>query len=224
MDKNTIQSIFATHFPFWKGLSEADREYLLSNSAAKVYKKRETIHDGNECTGVILINKGELRVYMLSEEGKEFTLYRLYDSDLCMLSASCVMETITFDVLVDASVDTECVIIPGPTFSYLADKNPGMKIFSLETTTARFSDAIWSMQQILFMSIEKRLAIFLYDEITKNGSDTVRLTQEIIAKYMGSAREVISRTLKLYSEQGIVELIRGGIKILDKRKLRSLAV
>ena len=83
---------------------------------------------------------------------------------------------------------------------------------------------MWAMQQILFMSFDKRLAIFLLDEIAKTGGDTVRLTQDQIARYMGSAREVVSRMLKYFAAEGMAEPFRGGIKILDKARLRALTL
>ena len=79
-----------------------------------------------------------------------------------------------------------------------------------------------SVQQILFMSMDKRLAIFLLDETARTGGDTVFLTHEQIAKYMGSAREVVSRMLKYFSGEGIVSLSRKGVKIIDKQRLRAL--
>jgi CRP/FNR family transcriptional regulator len=99
-----------------------------------------------------------------------------------------------------------------------------VKIFALETALSRFSDVMWVMQQILFMSLDKRLAIFLIDESSKRGSDTITLTHEQIAKYMGSAREVVSRMLKYFSSEGLVEVSRGGIKLLDKKRIRELTL
>ncbi len=160
----------------------------------------------------------------MSEEGKEITLYRLYDGDMCMLSASCVLKSITFDVFVSAEENSECCVISGPAFAAVSERNPNIKIFALETAVSRFSDVMWVMQQILFMSMDKRLAIFLSDEISRTGSDTVALTHEQIAKYIGSAREVVSRTLKYFAGEGIVEVTRRGVKILDKKRLRALTL
>ena len=139
-----------------------------------------------------------------------------------MLSASCVLNNITFDVFVDSEENSDCVVVGGCAYAALAEKCDEAKIFALETALTRFSDVMWVMQQILFMSMDKRLAIFLSDEISKSGSDTVSLTHEQIAKYMGSAREVVTRMLKYFSSEGIVELSRGGIKIVDKKRLRAL--
>jgi len=99
------------------------------------------------------------------------------------------------------------------------------KIFALESAVSSFSDIMWVMQQILFMSMDKRLAIFLLDEISKTGKDTVKLTHEQIAKYMGSAREVVSRMLKYFSTEGLVSVSRSdGVRILDKKRLRALTL
>ena len=221
---NDTEKIFEENFPFWKNLSPADRSYLLSSSKEISYNKGTNIHDGNECTGVIFVKSGCLRLYMLSDSGKDITLYRLFPGDMCMLSASCVIKSITFDVFVDAEQDSRCVLIAGNAFAKVSDRVPEMKIFALETAVSRFSDVMWVMQQILFMSFDRRLAIFLLDEIAKSGSDTVKLTHEQIARYMGSAREVVSRMLKYFSSEGIIETSRsGGIKILDKKRLQYLS-
>ena len=139
------------------------------------------------------------------------------------MSASCVLNSITFDVFVDAEEDSECVIVGGCAFAELCENSHEAQIFALESALACFSDVMWVMQQILFMSLDKRLAIFLLDELAQQGGDTVRLTHEQIAKYMGSAREVVSRMVKYFATEGIVESSRGGIRVLDKPKLRRIA-
>ena len=180
------------------------------------------IHNGTECTGVILVRSGSLRLYMLSGDGKEVTLYRLFADDICILTASCALDAITFDVFVDAEEDSECVIVGGCAYEDVVRRLPEAKIFTLETALSRFSDVMWVMQQILFMSMDKRLAVFLLDETAKNGTDTVKLTHEQIAKYMGSAREVVSRMLKYFAAEGLVSVSRGGIRLIDKSRLRDL--
>lgn len=211
-------------FSDFTGISEEDKKYLLQNTFYKKYYKGTTIHDGSGCLGVILVESGTLRVYISSEDGKDVTLFRLYEGDICMLSASCVSTSITFDVNIDAEEDSNICLISGPAFSYIADKNPNIKIYALEATINHFSDAMWVIQQILFMSLDKRLAIFLLDEVNRLGTDEINLTHEQIAKYIGSAREVVSRVLKYFSNEGIVEVYRKGIKIIDKKKLKKLSM
>lgn len=224
MSESKFESIYRENFPFWDKISDGDRGYICQNSHCVTYPRGKNIHDGSECSGVILVRSGCLRLYIMSEEGKDITLYRLQKGDLCMLSASCVLEAVTFDVFVDAEEDSECCVVSGPAFGAVSKRNPDIRIFALETAVSRFSDVMWVMQQILFMSMDKRLAIFLLDESARIGSDTIGLTHGQIARYMGSAREVVSRMLKYFAGEGMVEASRGGVTILDKRRLRSLTL
>ena len=212
-----FEEIYSELFPFWDKISADDRRYICDNSAVHQYEKGTNLHNGSECSGVIFVCSGSLRVFIMSEDGKDVTLYRLHKGDMCMLSASCVLQSITFEVAIDAEEDSECCIISGHAFKQI-------RIFSLETAVSRFSDVMWVMQQIMFMSLDKRLAIFLHDEALRIGSDNIQLTQEQIAKYIGSAREVVSRMLKYFANEGIVEVSRKGIRILDKKRLRDLAL
>ena len=225
MNRNDLIQLFEDTFPFWQKLSDTDRETLCRSSQKISFGKGATIHNGTNCTGVILIKTGSLRLYILSEDGKEITLYRLFPGDLCIFSASCVLDTITFDVFIDAEENSDCVVVGGCAFEDISRRIPDVKIFALETALSRFSDVMWVMQQILFMSMDKRLAIFLLDEVAKTGSDTIKLTHEQIAKYMASAREVVTRMLKYFVSEGLVETSRSqGIKILDKKRLRALTL
>ncbi|MBP5592807.1 Crp/Fnr family transcriptional regulator [Ruminococcus sp.] len=219
-----FEEIYSGLFPFWDKISAADREYICENSGIRTFEKGTNLHNGNECSGVIFVRRGSLRVYIMSEDGKDTTLYRLHNGDMCMLSASCVLKSITFEVIIDAEEESECCIISGPAFKQVSERNPEIRIFSLETAVSRFSDVMWVMQQILFMSMDKRLAIFLNDEAVRIESDNIRLSQEQIAKYIGSAREVVSRMLKYFANEGIVEVSRGGVRILDRKRLRELTL
>ena len=223
MEKQQLTELFNNSFPFWNMLSDNDRETFINSSQSVSFAKGTNIHDGNECTGIILVKSGSLRIYILSEDGKEITLYRLFSGDMCILSASCVLSSITFDVFVDSEENSECVVVGGCAYEDLSRRLPEAKIFALESATQSFSEIMWVMQQILFMSMDKRLAIFLLDELAKTGSDTVKLTHEQIAKYIGSVREVVSRMLKYFSSEGLITSSRSeGIKILDKKRLRAL--
>lgn len=222
MSRSMFEPVYKKIFPFWQEISEHDRDFICENSLALTYPKGTVIKDGDGCSGVIFVRSGCLRLYMLSDEGKEITLYRLHGGDMCMLSASCVLKTVTFDVFVDAEENSECYVIGGVAFTAVSERNPQIRIFALETAVSRFSDVMWVMQQILFMSMDKRLAIFLRDETERTGTDTVTLTHEQIAKYIGSAREVVSRTLKYFAAEGIVELMRGGVRIKDRNKLEKI--
>lgn len=223
-EKFDYNEVFEKFFPFWSKLNDEDKEYLCLNSSLEHFEKQQPVHDNSGCTGLYIVKSGRLRLYMLSEEGKEITLYRLSEGDICMLSASCVLSSITFDVYIDAEEPADCYMISGHAFNNLSQKNPEVKIFALETAVQRFSDVMWIMQQIVFMSMDKRLAIFLLDEVSLSGDDFITMTHEQIARHLGTAREVVTRLLRHLAADGVVEVTRKGIRILDKKKLRNIAV
>lgn len=204
-------------------LTKEEMDIFLNQTSPVTFQKDTIIYNNSaECLGVLIVKRGTLRAHMLSEQGKDITLYRLSDGDVCVLSASCVLKNITFDVNIQAESDTDAYLIKSCAFQKLMDQNIYVENFSYRTTIDRFSDVMWTMEQILFMSFDKRLAVFLLDESIKQKKDTIPLTHAQIAKYIGSAREVVSRMLKHFEEDGIVSLTRGGIEILDKKKLKCI--
>lgn len=217
-------AVFSKRLSFWKHLSGSEKELLCGSTSVKIYPKGEVIHSGgSDCIGVLLIQSGQLRTYILSEDGRDITLFRQYADDVCILSASCVLQAITFDVFIEAEEDTKVLLISSAAFRSLTESCIYVKSFANELAADRFSEVMWAMQQILFMSFDRRLAIFLTDELAKTGGSEIFLTHEQIAKYMGSAREVVSRMLKYFSEEGLVKLSRGSVKVLDKAQLLRLA-
>lgn len=208
---------------FWDNLTSLQQEIILKNTSFTIYKKGENIHGGkSDCTGILLVKSGELRTYILSEDGKEITLFRFYKGDICVLSASCMLANITFDVFIDAEKDSEILLINADVFQDICNKNIYAENFSYKKTAGRFSDVMLAMQQILFMSFDKRLASFLLNELSKTDNDLISLTHEQIAKYIGSAREVVSRTLKEFEKEGLIELYRGKVKVINKMRLYHL--
>lgn len=211
------------NLPFWNKLTPSEKESIIQNTVTVKYKKGQNVHSvENDCVGVLILKSGELRAYILSEEGKEITLFRLETGNICVFSASCIIKTITFDVFVDCVEDAEAYLLNVSVFQKLCESNVYVENFSLKLMTERFSDVMWTMEQILFMSFEKRLAVFLLDEIAKSGSAEINLTHEQIAKYIGSAREVVSRMLKSFEKKGLVKLSRGSITVLDRPRLREI--
>ncbi len=209
--------------PFGDKLSENQRNLLLNYTTQHHYQRGESILSSTfECIGLLLIKSGTIRVYILSEEGKEVTLYRLAKGDICVMSASCILKSITFDVCIEAEDDCEVIQMASSALSLLSSDNIYVECFIYKLAAERFSDVMWTMQDILFTSFDKRLAAFLLDETAKNHSDTLKMTHEQIAKYMGSAREVVSRMLKYFANEGYVTLSRGGVRIIDKESLVAL--
>lgn len=216
--KKELQKVF----PFWENLNQEEQALVAESIVSRKMQKGESMHRGcGECSGIVYVAKGQLRVYIISEEGREVTLYRVHTGDLCVLSASCLMDAIVFDVLIEAVEETELIVLPSPVLNGIMEKNPLVELSLYRTATERFSDVMWTMQQILFMGADKRVAHFLWDEMAKTGETTIRLTHDEVARFIGSAREVVSKVLKYFAEEGAVALSRGKIEIIDKGKLRN---
>lgn len=224
MDLAEIGTILRESLPFWGNLDEEERAQLIGGASVRVYQKGENVHGyACECVGVLLLRSGSLRVYMLSEEGRDVTLFRLQRGDTCILSASCVLSSITFEVLIDAELETEVLILSSPLFSSLAARNIYVENYAYKLASKWLSESMWAVQQILFMSLDKRLARFLLDEAQKRGSEQLTLTHEQLARLVGSAREAVSRMLKYFEGEGIVRLKRGMIELTNIDKLCVVA-
>jgi len=196
---------------------------ITENSTVNRVNKHELLKTNDSgCLGLLYIISGELRAYILSEEGKEVTLYRLHSDDYCVLTSSCVLNQIEFDVFVEAITPTEFLQINTLAVARVNKSNIFFENFILKQTLERFNDVMWSMEQILFKSMDQRLATFLLDEVNKTGNLELKLTHEQIAKYVASAREVVSRTLKYFEGEKILEVKRGKIIIKNKKSLLKL--
>lgn len=209
--------------PFWTSLTEQEKEILSKSAVIRRYEKGSFIHSSDrDCLGMLFILSGEIRTYILSDEGREITLFRLYPNDLCVLSASCVISQISFDTQMTARQDTEVLIIPPNITALLKEQNISVRCFLYEQATERFSEVMWAMQQILFKGLDQRLAAFLVEECERTNSNTVRMTHEQIARNISSAREAVARMLKQFTQDGLVELKRGEIIIKDTDGLKRL--
>ena len=209
-------------FPFWQQLSDAEKEMVASSVYTEKYNKGMLMHRTEDsCKGLMTVLTGVLRTYILSEEGREVTLFRVQSEEVCVLSASCLLDTITFDVLIEATEDTEVLVLPSAVLKQLTDKNPYVELYLYKAATEKFSDVMWTMQQILFLKIDQRVAQFLWDEMVQKNSMTLSITHDEIAKLIGSAREVVTKVLKYMAKDQAVELKRGTVTVIDKEKLRA---
>jgi CRP/FNR family transcriptional regulator len=210
-------------YGFWEHLAPGEKELLVEHTSLRHFSKGEIIHSPDEhCEGVMLVLRGELRPYLLSDEGREVTLYRTSEGDVCILTASCVLTAISFDVFVEASDETDVMMTEASAFRELTEGNIYVRCYGYEQATRRFSDVMASMQRMMFMSIDRRIASFLLREAEDCGSLTVKKTQQEIASSVGTAREVVSRTLGSFEKKGIVRTFRGGAVITDIEGLKKM--
>ncbi|MGI5963198.1 MAG: Crp/Fnr family transcriptional regulator [Lawsonibacter sp.] len=210
--------------PFWNQLSSSQQQLLTQSSVQRSVKKDTILHSGSgDCLGLILVRSGQLRAFILSPEGREVTLYRLFERDICLFSASCMMQSIQFDLTIQAERDCDLWIIPPDVYKSLMEKSAQVANYTNQIMATRFSEVMWRIEQILWKSFDKRLAAFLIEEYTLEDSTVLSLTHEKIANHLGSAREVVTRMLRYFQQEGMVQLSRGTIELLDVDRLTHLA-
>lgn len=214
---------FQSYFPIWSKLNQAQQSRILDSLITRRVEKGTVIHNGSvDCTGLILVKSGQLRAYLLSDEGREITMYRLFDRDMCLFSASCMMHSLQFDITIEAEKDTEFWIIPAEIYKNLMEESAPAANYTNELMATRFSDVMWLIEQIMWKSLDKRVAAFLLEEAAIEGSDRLKITHEAIANHLGSHREVITRMLRYFQNEGMVKLSRGAVTLLDRNGLEKL--
>jgi len=214
---------FIDYFPIWNKLSTEHREQILSAASLRKVSKDTVVHNGSiDCTGLMLIKSGQLRAYILSDEGREITIYRLFDRDICLFSASCIIRSIQFDIIIKAEKDTEFWLVPPFVYKQIMEVSAPLSNFTNELMAARFSEVMWLIEQVMWKSMDKRVAAFLIEEALIEGTSQLKITHEAIANHLGSHREVITRMLRYFQSESMVKLSRGTIEIIDEKKLRTL--
>lgn len=211
------------YFPVWDGLTPQQQQELEQAAVFHEVKQGTVLHNGSaDCVGLLLVSSGQLRAFVLSDEGKEITIYRLFERDICLLSASCMMRSIQFDITISAEKDTRLWIIPAQVYQKVMKQSAALAGFTNEIMASRFSDVMWLLEQVMWKSFDKRLAAFLLEEAAIEGKTCLEITHEAIGGHLGSPREVVTRMLRYFQNEGMVRLSRGRVELLDENRLRAL--
>lgn len=214
---------FQDYFPLWPKLNKGQQERIYASLIFRKVKKGTILHEGAiDCTGLFLVGEGQLRAYILSEAGREITLYRLFERDMCLLSASCIMHSIQFEVMIAAEKDTSLWVIPADVYKAIMEESAAAANYTNELMASRFSDVMWLIEEIMWKSLDKRVANFLIEESSIEGSSRLQITHETIANHLGTHREVVTRMLRYFQNEGMVKLSRGVVEITDEKKLAGL--
>ncbi len=211
-------------FGFIDDLTDQQKTFTNDSIITRKYDKGSIINRNEDgCVGLLAVEEGQLRVYIVSDSGREVTLFRVEAGEICVLSVSCLLDSIVFDVVIEAATDVTVKVIPAGVIHKLEEDNPKVGLFLYKTATEKFSEVMWTMQQILFMKLDSRIAIFLWDEINRIGEDEIAVTHDVIASQIGSSREAVTRVMKYFEKEGILDLKRGRVSVLNRDALKSLA-
>ena len=215
---------FQSCFPIWEKLTADQQGRVLNSLVFRQIKKGTVIHNGNaDCAGLLVVKSGRLRAYILSEEGREVTVYRLFDRDICLFSASCILRSAQFDVTIEAERDTDLWVISPEVYRSIMEESAPAANYTNEIMASRFSEVMWLVEQILWKSMDRRVAAFLLEESAIEGGDRLSITHETIARHLGTHREVVTRMLRYLQDEGLVRLSRGAVELLDRDRLAGNA-
>lgn len=213
---------YLTYLSVFEKLTKSQQDTLTKSAFVRKFTKGEFLHNGSQdCTGLILVLSGQLRAFTISNDGREITMYRLFERDICLFSASCIMNSIQFDITITAEKETEVLVIPSEVYKNIMDVSAPLANYTNEVMASRFSDVIWLIDQVMWKSFDKRLADFLLNEATIEGTNILKITHETIGNHLGSPREVVTRMLKYFVNEGLISLSRGIIIITDKKGLEK---
>ena len=212
------------YFPIWDKLTPQQQKTLSDAAYPRHIPAGTVVHRGNlDCLGLLLVRSGQLRCYILSDEGREITIYRLFDRDICLFSASCMMASIQFELHIEAEKDTEVFVLPPEMYRGLMQESAPIANYTQEIMSSRFSEVMWLMEQVMWKSFDKRLALFLVEESRLEDTKVLKMTHEKIANHMGTAREVVTRMLRYFQSENLVKLTRGAIELIDEDRLEALS-
>ena len=158
-------------FPFYEKLTAAEREKLAGSARVHTFERGAQVH-GGDCTGLILVLEGRLRAYILSEEGREITLFRIEKGGVCLLSASCVLRGLSVDVFIRADTAARVLLVPSEVFRELSGSSLAVSAFTSEMMAERLSRALWVLDEVLNKKFDARLASLLAEEAGYAGSNT----------------------------------------------------
>ena len=211
-------------FPIWDELTGEHQERIRNSLIRRRIEAGTVIHNGSaDCAGLLLVESGRLRAYILSDEGREITIYRLFDRDICLFSASCMLRSLQFDVTIQAEKDTELWVIPTEIYQRIMAQSAPLSNYTNEIMAARFSEVMWLLEQVMWKSMDRRVAGFLLEEAAIEGGNRLSITHEAIANHLGTHREVVTRMLRYLQGEGLVKLSRGAVELLDEKRLEELS-
>lgn len=208
---------------FYKLLSDEEKKLVKENIYYKEYGKHEIVHScTGVCLGMLFVISGSIRTSIISEEGRELTLFKLGANDTCVFSAACVLHEIRLESSMAAERDTSAIVLDSKTLAKIVSQNIAVKSYCYEIAAKRFSAALFVLQEIILLRFDQRLARYLTDAAKQSNDKVLHITQEAIASDVNSAREVVARMLKQFETDGLVKLGRGSIELIDMDGIRQL--
>lgn len=221
---NQINNILIKNLDFLELFNDSEKNLFLDHAYIVDYKKGKTIIESSAvCQSVYFVVSGIIRVYKMTEEGKEITLYRVGPGSACLFTLGCIINQprIEYEALTEVEEDAKLIAMPGSVFKNLVTSNEKFLDYIFSKMLNTITELMILTEEVTFHHTNQRLANYLLTYLDE--SELIHTTHEKIAKDLGTAREVISRMLEEFQKKGIVSLSRGKIRIIDIKKLYKVA-
>ncbi|MCS6807979.1 MAG: Crp/Fnr family transcriptional regulator [Bacteroidota bacterium] len=173
--------------------------------------------EGSNCGKIGFVQRGVIRVFKLSETGREITLYRLYAGESCVLSMSCALSHPIHQASAVVEEEAEILTTTIHDFQLLMERSHEARNYVFSQFASRLTDIMLLVEEVVFQRVDVRLAALLAD--LARHSSVIAKTHQELAIELGTAREVVSRILKDFEHRGLVRLSRGTITVAQPRKL-----
>ncbi len=186
--------------------------FLKSASHVRLDADEFVFRPGDLCESFVILLEGRIRVQLISEDGKEVTLYRIDPGGSCVLTTSCLFSSDEYPAEAMAETDIKALAFSRDVFEDTVENSAQFRRYVFDGFSKRLAKVIGRMEELAFTSIDYRLARALID---LHESGRTQVTHNDLAVELGTAREVVSRHLKQMEKQGLIALARGNIAVLD---------
>lgn len=209
---------------FLEDLTSEEKELLFSSAFEITYNPDKIlVEDGSICQNIYFVIDGLIRIYKLTPDGRELTLYRIGPGEMCLFTMGCIMEQEAFKAIAKIEKKTRLLAVPGDVFKSIMTQNITFQNFMFKKVLTALTELMVLIEEVTFHSINKRVASFLLHESSLHNSKHLKTTHEAMAQELGTAREVISRMLKEFEKNDLVSLSRGKITLINEKKLKVIA-
>lgn len=198
------------------------REFQQATNFTRIPTGKDVFYEGDLADAIALLISGVVRVYKISETGREITLYRFGLGESCVLTANAILSQQTFPAIAVVEQEAEAVMIPANVFRDWVRRYDLWREFVFDLFSQRLSSMMTVVDEVVFRRMDRRVASLLLSQAKTH--NPLQITHQEIASELGSSREVISRLIEDFASESILRPGRGTIEVLDFELLEIRAV
>jgi CRP/FNR family transcriptional regulator, anaerobic regulatory protein len=219
MTEAGLRERVASQYPALAQMSAGALSELLARAELREVPAGTVMFDeGEPCGAFPMLLEGSIRVSKASANGRELQLYRVVPGEACVLTSGCLLGGAPYGARGVAEIAVRMLAIPAPVFARLLDTEPAFRAYVFALFSERMSELMQLVEAVAFRRLDRRLATLLLGK-----GKVLRTTHQQLAEELGTVREIVTRLLNGFAEQGLVALGREQIEIRDARALRELA-